>query len=516
VTLKENGKISGAENFLNQKVENTDSSANIAHRAAGGIFWTYVSFAGSKLLVFISTVMLARLLVPAEFGQVAFALLVISYLETVGDFGVSSALIYEKDNRQEAANAAFLISLATGAVWFALVFLAAPFIAEFFNEPAVVPIVRIMAWTFPINALGNVHDALLRKDLHFRKRLVPDFASALIKGVISIALAWLGYGVWSLVWGQIAGSLISTIALWFVIDWRPTLKSSMHVGRRMMSYGGKIVSVNIISAIVHDADYVVVGRMLGSAALGLYTIAYRIPEMGITMIIWVIGKVTFPVYAKLRDDPPALSAAFLVTLRYLSLLTIPAGVGLAILGEPFIKVLFGEKWLDAVIAMQALAIAGCLRSLGSHAGDVYKATGRPDILVKLGVARAVILVPAMIWAARYGIEGVALAQIAITALSTVANLFIAGKMLSVSVWSLFAEFRAAFAGSLIMGVALYFFKGILSGQANLSPTAALITLILTGAVIYAAGIFVFNREAIAQVWNLAAASLRKSETKAER
>jgi PST family polysaccharide transporter len=205
-----------------------------------------------------------------------------------------------------------------------------------------------------------------------------------------------------------------------------------------------------------------------------------------------------------------------VTLRYLSLLTIPAGVGLAVLGEPFIKVLFGEKWLAAVPAMQALAVAGCLRSLGSHAGDVYKATGRPDILVKLGVARAIILVPSMIWAARYGIEGVAIAQIAVTALSTVANLFIAGKMLSVSVWILLAEFRAAFAGSLIMGVALYFCGITLSRLPNIYPAAALVALVLTGFVIYAASIFIFNREAIAQVWNLAAASLRKSAAETER
>jgi O-antigen/teichoic acid export membrane protein len=494
------------------------ASEKIARQAAGGIFWTYVSFAGGKLLVFASTVILARLLVPTEFGQVAFALLVISYLEAVGDLGVSSALIYEKDDQEEAANVSFLISITTGIVWFVLVFFAAPFAAEFFSEPAVVPILRALAWTFPINALGNVHDALLRKELHFKKRLAPDIASALIKGTISIALAWFGWGVWSLVWGQIAGSVVTTLALWIVIRWRPTLKGSLRVARRIVSYGGKIVSVNIVSAIVHDADYVVVGRMLGSAALGLYTIAYRIPEMGITMIIWVIGKVTFPVYAKLRDDPPALRSAFLATLRYLSLLTVPAGVGLAVLGEPFVKVFFGERWLAAVPAMQALAVAGCLRSLGSHAGDVYKATGRPDILVKLGIARAVILVPAMIWAARYGIIGVAIAQIAVTGVSTIANLFIAGKMLSASIWSLLAEFRAAAAGSLLMGAVLYFLIYFLNNTdaGQLNGALTLLLMIAVGVIIYAASIFVFSREALLQAWTLVVASRRGAEATAKR
>jgi PST family polysaccharide transporter len=240
--------------------------------------------------------------------------------------------------------------------------------------------------------------------------------------------------------------------------------------------------------------------------------------MGITMIIWVIGKVTFPVYAKLRDDPPALRSAFLATLRYLSLLTVPAGVGLAVLGEPFVKVFFGERWLAAVPAMQALAVAGCLRSLGSHAGDVYKATGRPDILVKLGIARAVILVPAMIWAARYGIIGVAIAQIAVTGVSTIVNLFIAGKMLSASIWSLLAEFRAAAAGSLLMGVVLYFLIYFLNNTdaGQLNGALTLLLMIAVGVIIYAASIFVFSREALLQAWTLVVASRRGAEATAKR
>jgi PST family polysaccharide transporter len=472
--------------------------------------WTYASYAGSRLLVFLSTVILARLLVPTEFGQVAFALLVISYLDAVGDLGISSALIYEKDDVRTASNIAFVTSLAAGVTWFLLVFLAAPYIAQFFQDPGITPILRTMAWVFPINALGNVHDALLRKELRFGRRLIPDIASAIVKGTISIILAWKGWGAWSLVWGQIGGAIITTVVLWIAIPWRPSFSGSLVVARRMLGYGGKIVSVNIISAIVHDADFVVVGRMLGATALGFYTMAYRIPEMAITMVIWVIGKVAFPVYSKLRDDVPGLRAAFLVTLRYLSILTVPAGVGLAILASLFIEVFFGERWSEAASAMQALAIAGCIRSLGSHAGDVYKATGRPDILVKLGIARAIVLVPAMIWAAGYGILGVAIAQIVVTSLSTVANLVIAGRVLSLSVFELIAEFRDAIAASALMSIVLYILLAASDG--TVGNALRLASLVLAGIVVYATYFVIFSRDTLIQAYTLVW-PLRRREAK---
>lgn len=483
----------------------------IAHRAARGVLWTYLSFAGGKLLVFASTVVLARLLVPSQFGQVAFALLVISYLETVGDFGASSALIYEQVEKKAAANIAFLTSLGSAIGWFVIVYFTAPFIADFFNDPEVVPILRAMAWVFPITALGNVHDAILRKELDFGKRVIPDLASGAIKGLISILLAWYGWGAWSLVWGQVAGAAVTTFILWIVVPWRPSLTGSLALARRMFAYGSKIVSVNIVSAIVHDADYVVVGRVLGATALGLYTMAYKIPELTITMVIWVVGKVAFPVYAKLRDDPPALRAAFLSTLQYLSLLTVPVGVGLALLAGPFVGLFFGPAWIDAVPAMQALAVAGTVRSLGSHAGDVYKATNRADILVKLGIARAVILIPAMIWGAQFGIFGVAVAQVIVTAASTVVNLLIAGRVLQVSPLYLIAEFKNAAIGSLLMGVVVYTMSITLP---EISPSAVRVAiLVVTGAAVYAMYMLVFNRRVLHQAWSFMISAPKLTETR---
>jgi PST family polysaccharide transporter len=265
-------------------------------------------------------------------------------MDTVGDFGVSSALIYERKRPDEAADVSFVISIATGLLWFVTALLAAPLVAYFFNDPAVEPIMRVMGFVFVINSLGNTHDALLRRELEFKKRLVPDFAMALLKGVCSVVLALRGWGAWSLVYGQLAGTAVATLALWAVVPWRPSWRVSAGVARGMLSYGVKIVSVNVLSAVIHHVDFLIVGRVLGSAALGFYTLAYRTPELFITMVVWAVGKVAFPVYSKLQDDTPALRRAFLVTLRYLSLITLPAGVGLAALGAALVTFFYGETW----------------------------------------------------------------------------------------------------------------------------------------------------------------------------
>ena len=481
-------------------------SRSVTNKAVQGVLWTYFSFAGGKLLLFIATVILARLLAPAEFGQVALALLVVGYIEAVGDFGVGSALIYEREKPEEAANIAFLVSVATGFLWFGIAYAAAAPIADFFNEPQAVSLFRVMAAVFVISAFGNTHDALLRRDLQFKKRVVPDLAQAIVKGSVSVALALAGWGVWSLVWGQIVGAVATTLTLWLVKPWRPGREASWTTARRMLGYGKHIVSVNMISAVVHDADFVIVGRTLGSAALGFYSMAYRSQEFFITTIVWVVGKVAFPVYAQLREDMAALRSAFLATLRYLSLVTLPVGFGLAVVGGLFIEVFYGETWAAAALPLQVLAASGALRSLGSHAGDIYKAIGRPEILTKLGVLRAVVIVPAMIWGASFGIVGVAVAQLVVTAASTLLNLYVAGRILSLPVTALLREFRSGLVASAAMVGMLSL---VLPASGDLPAIVRLVFAVLAGALVYFGMLYLVGRETFDEASQAIRTALRR-------
>ncbi len=467
-----------------------------AGRTFCGVMWTYAALVGSRLVGFISMMVLARMLLPSAFGQLGFALLVIAYLDALGDLGAGSALIYHQKRKEEAAQIAFRINLITGVLWWFAVTALAPLAADFFRDPIVIPLLRALAWIFPITALGNTHDALLRRNLSFGLRLVPDYARSILKAACSVALACQGFGVWSLVWGQLAGAMVWSLMLWVLVGWRPALRTPMTLAAPMLRYGGHIVSVNILSTLVHHLDLLVVGRALGSSPLGFYTLASKIPEVCITMLIWAIDTVVFPSYSKLQDDPVILRRAFQYTLRYISIATLPMGLGLIFCSVPAISLLYGEGWTPAAAVVVGLALAAVFRSLGSHAGNIFKAIGRPDLLTKIGAARAAALLPALIYGAQFGIAGVALAQAAVTAASTLATLIVAARFLAIPAAACWNELRPAAIGSAGMGLVLIMIRLLAAGW---PPVATILTAAIAGTAAYAATLYIGSPDTVRHI-----------------
>ena len=419
-------------------------------RTFNAAIWAFLATAGTRVVTLASLVVLARLLAPADFGLLAFALVYITYAETIGDLGTAVALIYWPERRDDAAQVTFVTNVAMGIFWCALTLALAPLIADFFHSPDATPIVRVLAWSFLIKFLGNTHDALAQKDLRFRARAIPEVSQAVIKAAISIVLAMLGFGAWSLVWGHIAGTAIWTIAAWLIVPWRPRLAFPRDLFGPMLRYGQGIVSVNILAAVVHHADRAVVGRMLGPVALGLYQIGDRVPDASVSVIIWVVSKVLFPAFARLQGSVDDLRRAYLQAFTYVSIVTIPAAALLCIAAEPIVRVFFGPKWLPAVPVMQWLAIYTGIRSLGTQAGDVLKATGRTGLLAALGVVKAIVTVPLLIAAAPYGVEAVAMTLALVTLATAGLNIGIVMRLLHFNVMDMF---RAIWA-NLLAGPAL--------------------------------------------------------------
>jgi PST family polysaccharide transporter len=352
---------------------------------------------------------LARLLAPAEFGLFAFALVYIVYLETLGDLGTGAALVYWPDRTRDVAQVTFALNLLTGIAWFLLTWVLAPAIAAFFHSPEGAPILRALAATFPLKALGNTHDALCKKDLRFRARLLPEVGLAAVKAAVTIALALAGVGVWSLVYGYVVATGARAALLWVVVPWRPAWRWPADLLRPVLRYGGWIVVVNVIAVVVHHVDFVVVGRMLGLTALGFYQMAYKLPETVVILLVWQTSLVLFPAFSRAWASGRSLGDAYVTALRYFSLLTLPAAVSLVCLAEPLVLALFGDGWRASIPILRALAVYTGLRSLGTHTGDVVKAQGRPRVLAALAAVKALVLVPALIVAARWGATAVAVA-----------------------------------------------------------------------------------------------------------
>ena len=467
----------------------------IARKTVHGIFWSYASFGLGKALVFLTTAILARLLTPNDFGIVAFATLTTEYLAVLKDLGLGAALIQRRQDVEEAANTVFTLNLLLGAGLTLAGMLAAPLVATFFREPLVTPILRWLSLTFIVNALGSVHVVRLQRELEFGRKLIPDLGRSVAKGIVSIGCALTGFGVRSLVFGQLVGVVVGVILAWVVFPWRPRLTINTNLASRLLKYGLSLMSLDAITAIGDNFDYLIIGRLFGNVPLGIYTLAYRLPELLGLNMLWVMAGALFPAYSSIQHQPDVLRRGFLTTLRFIEMLSVPICLGLILTADPLIRVAFGDQWLDAIPIVRVLAAYVLVVSTGFNVGDIYKAVGRPDILVKLGVLNLALLLPALWYGSHFGLIGVAFGHLAVSTCLTVICLTVATRFIKVTWGDILLQLKPSFlsGGALVLLVlpSLYL-------TAEAAPLLRLVVAACAGAVSYLGILWLLEHELLRQ------------------
>lgn len=470
-----------------------EEGGDLGRRTARGFLWALAAALGGRLLTVAALTVVARILVPEAFGLFTFALVYITYLQTVADLGMGMALIYREHRVGDAAQVAFVVNLVAGICWFALTWWTAPLAAELFGSPEGVPVLRALSVVFLIRGVANTHDALCRKELRFRARLVPELGLAGAKAAVTVALALGGLGVWSLVWGQVVGTAAWAVGLWIVVPWRPGWRWPRGLLGSLLGYGKSILAVNVIAAVVHHADEVLVGRMLGMESLGFYQMGYKVPEMTVILILWQVNTVLFPALSKSRAAGGDLGEGYVEAVRWISLLALPAAAGLALLAEPLVYTLFGGQWGPSIPILQALALYAVFRALRSPAGDVLKAAGRPGLLAGLGVVKAVILVPALAWAAARDAVTVGLAMAAVTALTLPMDAYAAHRLTGFRPLALLRSLAEGVRPTLVLAVVVL---GWLAAVGDALPDPLVLAGgVATGGAAYLAAVRYFAPEA---------------------
>ncbi len=485
-------------------------SRNLTHATLWGTFWSYASFYSGKLMVFVSTVILARLLSEEDFGVAGYALVIISFLQVMSDLGTGQAVIYHRDE-PDAPYTGFWLSLGLGTLLFVLTWLAAPLVGLFFHDPRAVPVTRALGLVFPITAIGNTHDVLLRRDLSFGRKFIPDFARAFTKGLVSIGLAFLGLGAWSLILGQISGRVAGVLTLWRTYPWRPRRRFNLPLARRLLAYGVNIVLVSGLGMVIANADYLLVGRYMGAAALGVYTLAFRIPDLVVMQFCYIIGRVIFPVYAALKEEPDALRQGFLNTARYVSLVTVPLGLGIALVARPLVLTFFTAKWEAAIEPMRAIAVYALTLSLAYNVGDVYKAQGRPQILTYISLGRLAVLLPGLWWAVTHvrTIASVGWVHAAIALVTGLLELILASRLMDTP----FREIADALTPALSAGAVMTLAVGMmLPFSRSLPPWEQLSLLVSLGALAYLGFLWLFQRSVLSAAGSVLRSAARRSKS----
>jgi lipopolysaccharide exporter len=452
-----------------------DPPGALARAGAKGALWQGLAHAVGKSIVLVTTIVLARLLSPQEYGLVAAALVLMAYAEAVADAGVAQALIYFERSR-EAARAALLVSVVTGTILATAAFLSAPLIADFFGHPDVAPLARVLAASLLATSLGAVPEALLRRGLLFQRLTVAAVMRAVVSGLLTMGLAFAGYGAWSLAIGTVAGTVAYAMSCWLLLPDTVPLKlwkaQRTHV-RATVAYGAPVAGSALLAKLIFDIDYLVVGRLEGAEALGFYTLAFRLPEFLIISVFFVLSSVLFPLYARARDDRERLRRGYLHSVQIQALYGVTAGVGLAMVAPYLVPVLFGEKWNATVPVLMLLSLYAAVRSLGVGANEVYKAVGRPGLSIWISVIRLVILLPALIIAARWGIVGVAAAQLVVSLFFVVGMQTVAARVMQLRARQLLTAVVPALACGALVAVV-----GWLGSLLSIGRVPSLVVIVL--------------------------------------
>lgn len=482
------------------------SGKSLSTQAVQSTFWAYASFASGKLLVFVSTIILARLLVPEHFGLMAICLIAIQYLDILNSAGVGSALIQRRDRVEQAANAAIVIGTLSGLVLFAVAWVAAPALAAFFREDDVTSLFRALAIVIPISAIGTVPSALIQRSMRFKAKFVPDIGRSIAKGAVSIVLAWQGFGVWSLVYGQIAGEIVATVVMFILAGWRPTWNFDGTVTRDVLRFGSHIISVGIAGALVTNVDYLLVGRFLGVAALGYYTIAYRIPELVIRNTNFVIARVAFPLLSQVQSDLPRMRNVCGAMLRYISIFAFPAGVGLAMVASPFVHTFYTERWAAAIPVMQLVAVALAISAVGHVPGIIYKVINRPEILNQLSLCKLIATVAVLGVAIRWGIVGVAAGQVVMSILFVIVDAIVVSRVLDFPVRRMVYSIAPAIAATAVMAVV----GGVMLVAAQPRGIEGLVLLVPLSIGVYVASLMLISRDTILEARTVLRAAMARA------
>lgn len=473
----------------------TTIKAGLVKKTVTGTLWAYAALYGGKFVNLIGITILARILSQEEFGVASYALVVISLLDFPG-LGIGPALVFHR-REKERTNTAFWLAIVIGLTMTVLTALFAPLAGTYFNDPRAVPVTRALSVYFIIVALGVVPSSLLNKELSFKRKFFPDLAGAINKGIFSIVLALVGFGAWSLVAGNLVNTLTTTIFLWLVwrSNWRPSLHFDASYARSLLIYGAHIVSIYFLGILLLNVDYLLVGRYLGAAALGVYMLAFRIPELLIKQFYSAISEVLFPVFTKVKEEAGALEYGFLHAMRYISLMTIPMALGLALVARPLILTVFGEKWAEAIPVTSAIALYTLFRSFYFNAGDLFKAQGRPAVITRLHIFNLIVLVPALWFAVtRFGtINAVAWMQVAVVFTVGTIRLFVATRMLKIPFFNMIKVFIPALTCSAFMAVAVIASLYLTNSS---TPLVQLIVSITVGALTYLGATYLLHKEMV--------------------
>ena len=461
--------------------EATADPGTLLGRSAG-IGWSMAANLVDRGAFVAFSLMLMSLLPPRDFGLFGTVAVFTGMAGLVGDFGLSSALIQRREATDAHFDTAFWTNLLVGTLLTALMAAGAPLLARAYGEPELARVALALAPLFVVGAIMQVQIARLRRRLEIRKLAAVQLAATVFSGLAGLWAAHAGWGVASLVVQSLGGSTLSATGLWLVGRWRPRWRISRTALREMAGFGTQVVAFAVIAYALRSVDRLLVGRFIGLAPLGIYAKSYDLIALMLSVVSAGVGRVLMPTLARLQHDQPEAGRVYLQAVRSVAMVTFPAMVGLCVVAESFVRVLFGPAWLPMIPLLRILTGVGLIESIGALNGNVYLSHGRAGLQLKVGLVFGAAGLSAVCTGLPWGIGGVVWAYAGYAALAFYPSLRIATGIIGLTFSDVVRAVRPTLLYSLAMGAVVWWLDTIL-GHA-IADGARLAVLVVAGALTY--------------------------------
>ena len=473
---------------------------SLRQKAKTGFIWTFAQQFGNQVIGFTISLILARILLPEEFGLIGMMAIFVAVGNTLLNAGLTQSLIRTENPDEDDYSTVFYFNLASAVLIYVLVFLLAPYIAQFYQQPILTDIVRLYCITFIFSAFAAVQLARLTKKMDFKTQTLVAIPATIIGGITGVIMAYSGYGVWSLVWSSLITSFFSSAQLWFYSKWKPPLVFNKHKFRKHFGFGYKLLLSGLLNKIFENIYLLIIGKYFSAAQVGFYTRAETTKQLPLSNIFNTLDKITYPMFAEIQNDNVRLKRVYKQLLQMVIFTVSPILLFIAVLGEPTFRFLFTEKWLPAVPFFQILCVTGILYPLHVYNLSILNVKGRSDLFLKLEIYKKIVIIITVIITLPIGILALLYGQIVISVISIFINTYYTGKFLNYDVIKQLKDvlpiiFLAIFASSGIYFLDTYGLKG-------LPDIFRILIGIFAGSIIYLGLAFFFKMDSLKDLRNL--------------
>ncbi len=484
-------------------------STSLKWKTITSVMWKFVEKLAAQIVHFVVSIVLARLLVPDDYGIIALVSVFITICNKLVISGFATSLIQKKDADNLDFSTVFYFSCTVAVVLYIALWFGAPFIADFYSSykrELLIQVIRVMGLNVFIIAVNSVQQAYVSRTMQFKRYFLSTILGTTISAAVGIGLAYGGYGVWALVAQTLLAALVNGIVLWFTVRWRPQLKFSFKRFKALYSYGWKIFTASMIKVIYNDLRSLVIGKFYSAADLAFYNKAQSFPQLIDSNVEGTIDSVLFPAISKKQASSDEMRGMLRRAIKTTSYILIPLLVGLSAASKPVILILLTEKWAESIPLMQILSFSFVLAPMEIENLQAIKATGRSDIVLKLEIIKKVVGIALVVAAIPFGVTAMAITTVIVAVFSAIINAIPNKKLLGYTFKMQIKDILPTLLLSAVMFGAVYPISLL-----DINVWLMLIIQVVVGAVIYIALSAIFKVESFKYILSILKSFLKRGK-----